>query len=134
MLLRRQISSAPVSPSKTLIVGRVALRLRRRASVSNSGGDGRLAEEGKSTRGALAVLYRFRREQPLFIASAANNLGEALELFARYSRIVNEAMRIKLVRAPEGVVAEITFGDHSRQSTKEVTEFATAVICLFALR
>ena len=45
---------------------------------------------------------------PFYIASAANNLGEALELFARYSRIVNEAMRIKLVRAPEGVVAEIS--------------------------
>jgi hypothetical protein len=81
---------------------------------------------------------------PFYIASAVNNLsisrpprttlGEALELFGRYSRIVNEAMRIKLVRAPEGVVAEITFSDHSRQSTKEVTEFATAVICLFALR
>jgi AraC-like DNA-binding protein len=65
---------------------------------------------------------------PFYIASAANNLGEALELFARYGRIVNEAMRIKLVRAPEGVVAEITFGDHSRHSAKQVTEFAIAII------
>ncbi len=63
-----------------------------------------------------------------YVASAANDVGEALELFARYSRIVNEAMRIKLVRAPEGVVAEITFGDHSRHSAKQVTEFATAII------
>ena len=65
---------------------------------------------------------------PFYIASAANNLGEALELFARYCRIVNEAMRIKLVRAPEGVVAEITFSDQSRHSAKQVTEFATAII------
>jgi AraC-like DNA-binding protein len=65
---------------------------------------------------------------PFYIASAANNLGEALELFARYSRIVNEAMRIKLVRSPEGVVAEVTFVDHSRQRAKQVTEFAIAII------
>ncbi len=65
---------------------------------------------------------------PFYIASAANDIGEALALFARYSRIVNEAMRIKLVRAPDGVVAEITFGDHSLHGAKQVTEFATAVI------
>jgi AraC-like DNA-binding protein len=65
---------------------------------------------------------------PFYIASAANNLGEALALFARYGRIVNEAMRIKLARGPEGVVAEITFGDHSRHSAKHVTEFAIAII------
>jgi hypothetical protein len=50
---------------------------------------------------------------PFYIASAANNLGEALALFARYGRIVNEAMRTKLARGPEGVVAEITFGAQS---------------------
>ncbi len=44
-----------------------------------------------------------------YVTSAAYNIGEALTLFARYSRIVNEAARIKLVRAPEGVVAEIAF-------------------------
>jgi AraC-like DNA-binding protein len=65
---------------------------------------------------------------PFYIASAANNLGEALALFARYGRIVDEAMRIKLARGPEGVVAEITFGDHSRHSAKHVTEFAIAII------
>jgi Arabinose-binding domain of AraC transcription regulator, N-term len=59
---------------------------------------------------------------PFYIASAANDVGEALELFARYSRIVNEAMRIKRVRAPEVFVTEITFGDHSRHSAKQVTE------------
>ena len=63
-----------------------------------------------------------------YIASAANNVGEALELFVRYSRIVNEAMRIKLIPAPEGAVAEITFVDHSRHSAKQVIEFASAII------
>ena len=37
-----------------------------------------------------------------YVTSAANSIGEALTLFARYSRIVNEAARIKLVRSPEG--------------------------------
>ena len=63
-----------------------------------------------------------------YIASAANTLGEAFELFARYGRIVNEAMHIKLVSAPDGVAVEIAFGDHSRHSAKQVTEFATATI------
>jgi Arabinose-binding domain of AraC transcription regulator, N-term len=62
-----------------------------------------------------------------YIASAANDVGEALELFVRYSRIVNEAMRIKLIPAPEGAVAEITFVDHSRHSAKQVIEFASAI-------
>ena len=39
-----------------------------------------------------------------YIASAANDVDEALELFVRYSRIVNEAMRIKLIPAPEALL------------------------------
>ena len=41
-----------------------------------------------------------------YVMSAANNLGEALALFARYSRIVNEAVGFKIVPAAGGVVAE----------------------------
>src|SRR5260370_12796017 len=62
-----------------------------------------------------------------YVTSAANNLGEALALFARYSRIVNEAVRIKVVRSPEGVVAEITFVGLSIHSVKQVTEFGVAI-------
>ncbi len=62
-----------------------------------------------------------------YVTSAANNVGEALALFARYSRIVNEAVRIKVVRSPEGVVAEITFVGLSIHSVKQVTEFGVAV-------
>src|SRR5262249_48995366 len=38
-----------------------------------------------------------------YVASGAENLGEALSLFARYSRIVNEAMRVQLTRASTGM-------------------------------
>ncbi len=62
-----------------------------------------------------------------YVASAASNIGEALALFARYSRIANEAARIKLVRAPEGVVAEFSFVGLSRHRAKQVTEFGVAV-------
>ena len=51
-----------------------------------------------------------------YVTSAANNLGEALALFARYSRIVNEAVRIKPVHEPEEIVAEISFVGLSRHT------------------
>ena len=41
--------------------------------------------------------------------SAAENLGEALALLDRYSRIANEAVHMKLTATPEGLVVEIGF-------------------------
>jgi AraC-like DNA-binding protein len=62
-----------------------------------------------------------------YVTSAANNIGEALALFARYSRIANEAVRVKLANAPKGAVAEIGFVGLSRHTAKQVTEFGVAV-------
>jgi AraC-like DNA-binding protein len=62
-----------------------------------------------------------------YVTSAANNIGEALALFARYSRIANEAVRVKHAHASEGVVAEISFIGLSRHTAKQVTEFGVAV-------
>jgi hypothetical protein len=64
---------------------------------------------------------------PFYVTSAANNLGEALTLFARYSRIVNEAVGLKIVPAAEGVAAEIKFVGLSRYTAKQVIEFGVAV-------
>ena len=44
-----------------------------------------------------------------YIASAANDLGEALAFFERYFRIVNEAVRLKLAGAPKGAVVKFSF-------------------------
>jgi Arabinose-binding domain of AraC transcription regulator, N-term len=44
-----------------------------------------------------------------YAMSAAENLGEALALLARYSRIANEAVRMKLTATPEGLLVEIGF-------------------------
>jgi AraC-like DNA-binding protein len=62
-----------------------------------------------------------------YVTSAANNLGEALALFARYGRIVNEAVGLKIVPAAEGIVAEISFIGLPRHTAKQVIEFGVAV-------
>jgi AraC-like DNA-binding protein len=68
-----------------------------------------------------------------YLISAAKDLGDALALLARYFRIVNEAVRLKLGRGSEGVVVEIDFVDLSRHAVRHNTEFGVASI-LKALR
>jgi AraC-like DNA-binding protein len=58
-----------------------------------------------------------------YITSAATNVGEAMALFARYSRIADEAVRVKHAGAGEGLIAEISFVGLPRHTTKHVTEF-----------
>jgi len=69
------------------------------------------------------------REEGLlfYVTSAAPNIREALALFARYSRIANEAVRIKHAHAPEGLVAELSLVGLSRHTAKQVTEFGVGV-------
>ena len=74
--------------------------------------------EGANPRAAGLLFY---------VMSAANDVGEALALFARYSRIVNEALHVKLVRASEGAVVETGFLGLSRYSAKQATEFGVAL-------
>ena len=62
-----------------------------------------------------------------YIAAAAKDIGEAVALFARYSRIANEAARFKPVRGPKGIVAEIDFVGLSRHTAKHVIEFGVAL-------
>jgi hypothetical protein len=44
-----------------------------------------------------------------YIASAAKDIDEALALYARYFRIVNEAVHLKLTRKLKGVAVEVEF-------------------------
>jgi AraC-like DNA-binding protein len=62
-----------------------------------------------------------------YITSAASNIGEALALFARYSRIANEAVSIKRAHGREGLTAEISFIGLPRHTAKQVTEFGVGV-------
>jgi AraC-like DNA-binding protein len=68
-----------------------------------------------------------------YVASAAENLGEALALLARYSRIANEAVRLKLTATPESLLLETGFVGVPRPLGRQWSEFLTAAI-LRALR
>lgn len=61
-----------------------------------------------------------------YVASAAEHIGDALALTARYCRIGDEAMRLKLKSSPEGAIVEIKFVDVPRQFAWQDTEFTMA--------
>ena len=58
-----------------------------------------------------------------YVSSAAEDIGDALALAARYCRIVNEAVRLKLVRSPGGMTIEIKFIGVPRHFAWQNTEF-----------
>jgi hypothetical protein len=68
------------------------------------------------------------REGGCYVSSAAENIGDALALVARYCRIGNEAVRLKLVRYPEGMTIEIKFIGVPRHFAKQNTEFLVAAL------
>ena len=63
-----------------------------------------------------------------YIASAAKDLGEAIVLFARYCRIVNEAIRVQLTRRNSDLVVEIRVVGVPRFRALQNAEFGIAVI------
>jgi AraC-like DNA-binding protein len=63
-----------------------------------------------------------------YVASAANNVSEALTLFARYCRIVNETLRVRLTPTPEGANVEINFVSAPWNTARQLTEFGVAII------
>jgi AraC-like DNA-binding protein len=68
-----------------------------------------------------------------YVASGAKNFGEALALFERYLRIVNEAVRFKLRKTTEGVAVEVEFIGLPRHVVRQNAEFGISLI-LKALR
>ncbi len=63
-----------------------------------------------------------------YVVSAAETVGEALALLARYSRIANEAVRVKLTATPESLVVETGFVGLPRPLGRQGAEFMMAVI------
>jgi len=63
-----------------------------------------------------------------YVASAAKELGEAITLFARYLRIVNEAVRIKLARQNGDLVVDLHLVGVPRFRAGQNAEFAIAVV------
>jgi hypothetical protein len=58
-----------------------------------------------------------------YVGSAARDVGEALALYSRYCRVVNEAIRQKLTPRPGGAALEIEFVGLSRHATPQNAEF-----------
>jgi AraC-like DNA-binding protein len=63
-----------------------------------------------------------------YIASSAKDLGEAITLLARYSRIVNEAIRVQMVRREGSLVIEVHVVGVPRFLAAQNAELAIAVI------
>jgi AraC-like DNA-binding protein len=61
-----------------------------------------------------------------YVASAAEHVGDALELAARYCRIGNEAVRLKVNRSPENMIVETSFVGLPRHFAWQNTEFVIA--------
>jgi hypothetical protein len=61
-----------------------------------------------------------------YIASAAEHVGDALELAARYCRISNEAVRLKVTRSSENMIVETSFVGLPRHFAWQNTEFVIA--------
>jgi AraC-like DNA-binding protein len=58
-----------------------------------------------------------------YVGSAASDVGEALALYSRYSRIANQAVRQKLTPRFDGAVLEIEFAGVQRYAARHNTEF-----------
>ena len=93
--------------------------LERAAEALDDGAFGLHLAEAANPREAGLLFY---------VASAAKNLSEALALVERYFRIVNEAVRLQLRQAPDGVVVEFSFVGLSRHRARQNVEFGVAVI------
>lgn len=61
-----------------------------------------------------------------YVTSAARTIGETLPLYERYCRIVNEAVRVRLLRNENGVTIEINFVGLSRHQFRQNAEFVLA--------
>ena len=104
----------------------VASRLRRKARFSEYAAE----TLGDSEFGLHLAQNTNPREAGLlfYVSAAAEDIGDALALAARYCRIVNEAVRLKLVRTPEGMTVEVKFIGVPRHFAWQNTEFIIAAM------
>jgi AraC-like DNA-binding protein len=58
-----------------------------------------------------------------YVGSAASDVGEALALYSRYSRITNDAIRQKFMPRPGGAALEIEFTGLPSYAARQNTEF-----------
>jgi AraC-like DNA-binding protein len=63
-----------------------------------------------------------------YVASAAKDLGEAIALFARYCRIVNEAIRVELTRRDTDLIVDVHLIGVTRFRATQNAEFGIAAL------
>lgn len=61
-----------------------------------------------------------------YVGSAAKHVNEAVALYARYCKIVNEAIRVRLLEVKSGVVVEFIFVGVPRHRARQNAEFGMA--------
>ena len=135
-LRRRNVAIAPLLQRANLSEHDFDNRQHRISAI----GQGQLLEDAAEALDDSALgLHLAKQANPreagllFYVASAAKNIGDALALFERYFRIVNEAVRLKLMPAPRGIVAKVRFLGVPRHRIKQNAEFGISII-LKALR
>ena len=129
VLRKRNVPIAPLLARASISEGDIDNRQARISALAQ----GKLLEYASEVLGDnefglhLAEQANPREAGLLFyVASAAEHVGDALALTARYCRIGNEAERLKINRSPEGAIVEITFVGLPRHFAWQNTEFVIA--------
>jgi hypothetical protein len=131
VLRKHKVPIAPLLKRAGLSEGDIDNRQRRISALAQ----GKLLEYAAEALGNnLLGLHLAQQVNPreaglyFYVASAAEDIGDALALFARYCRIVNEAVRLKLIRSPEGAIVETKFVGVPRHFAWQNTEFMIAAM------
>jgi Arabinose-binding domain of AraC transcription regulator, N-term len=118
VLRKHKVPIAPLLKRAGISEGDIDNRQRRISALAQ----GQLLEYAEEALGDhLFGLHLAQHANPreaglfFYVASAAEDIGEALALFARYCRIANEAVRLKLIRSQEGMIVETKFTGLPRQ-------------------
>ena len=129
VLRKRNVPIAPLLKRAGVSEGDIDNRQRRIPALA----EGKLLEYAAEVLGDnLLGLHLAQQANPrevgllFYFASAAKDIDDALVLFARYCRIVNEAVRLKLTRSSEGMIVETRFVGLPRHFAWQNTEFTIA--------
>jgi AraC-like DNA-binding protein len=112
ILRSRDVPIASLLDRAGILESDVDNRQRRIAAVAQ----GKLLELAAATlKDSEFGLHLAQKANPreagllFYVSSAAEDIGDALALAARYCRVANEAVRLKLVRSPGGMTIEVKF-------------------------
>ena len=133
-LRRRNVAIAPVLRAAGISERDLAESGPLHHRISAAGQSRLLDSAAEAIEDASFGLHLAQQADPrdagifIYVASAAENLGEAMALLARYSWIANEAVRVKLTATPDGLAFEIGFVGLPRPLGRQGAEFLMAVI------